>query len=121
MKTKVEIFGRSVNVESSKAADRALARLSAPLQVEMELYFSCLIRKAVRFGEDACGAAFSEAGPMLRVGFRPVQTKNCRIGALTNSVVPLADLPLAIPEPFVPKWLKIDYGKKGWAGEFGWV
>lgn len=121
MKTKVEIFGRSVSVESSRAAVEALARLSAPLQVEMELYFSCLIRKAVRFGEDTCGTTFSEAGPKLRVGFRPVQTKNCRISALTSHVAPLEDLPIAKPEPFVPKWLKIDYGKKGWSGEFGWA
>lgn len=119
MQTQVEIFGRRVNVESSKAADQALARLSAPLQVEMELYFSCLMRKAVRFGEDACGTVFSEAGPKLRIGFRPVQTKNCRIDSLSSPAAPLDDLPIVKPEPFVPKWLKIDYGKNGWSGEFG--
>jgi len=121
MKTTIEIFGRSVDVESSKTADRALAKLSAPLQVEMELYFSCLIRKAVRFGGDACGTAFSAAGPKLHVGFRPVQTKACRISTLTSPVAPLTDLPIVRPEPFVPKWLKIDYGKNGWTGEFGWT
>lgn len=121
MKTKVEILGRSVGIETSMAADEAMALLTSPLQVEMELYFSCLIRKAVRFGEDACGSTFTEAGPRLRVGFRPVQTKKCSIGALTATVVPLTDMPIVKPEPFVPKWLKIDFGKQGWTGEFGWA
>lgn len=119
MKTKVIILGRSVNVETSKAADQAMEKLTAPLQVEMELYFSCLIRKAVRFGGAACGKTFSDAGPKLRIGFRPVQTKNCGISALTSPDVPLTDLPIVKPEPFVPKWLKIEYGKNGWSGEFG--
>ena len=121
MKTMVVLFGRNVSIESSKAADQAMEKLTLPLLVEMELYFSCLIRKAVRFGEDACGTTFTEAGPKLRVGFRPVQTKNCSISALSSPVVPLDDLPLVKPEAFVPKWLKIDYDKRGWSGEFGLV
>jgi hypothetical protein len=63
MQTTVEILGKKVLVEWSAAADRQLNLLAKPLNVEMELYFSCLIRKAVRFGRDAQAAQFSSVSP----------------------------------------------------------
>lgn len=47
----IEINGRTVAIELSRAAIKALAQRSTPLLAEMELYFSCLIRKVVRFHE----------------------------------------------------------------------
>lgn len=40
----VEINGRQVLVEWSKAAARELAQRGQPLVVELELYFSCLVK-----------------------------------------------------------------------------
>lgn len=121
MRTSIELHGKRVSVEWSDAAEAALARRSAPLLAEMELYFSCLIRKAVRFGDEARGAAFVAAAPNLRVGFRPVQTRNCSISELPpGEAAPLDDLPVVLPGPFVPKWLRIDFRHGRWHGEFGY-
>ena len=63
MQTTIEILGKPVLVEWSASADKKLQELTEPLSVEMELYFSCLIRKAVRFGRDAHAAEFSSVSP----------------------------------------------------------
>lgn len=75
MQTTVEILGKKVLVEWSSSADKKMQDLAEPLLVEMELYFSCLIRKAVRFGSDAQAGNFAAATPQLKVGFRPVMTR----------------------------------------------
>ena len=68
MQTTIEILGKQVLVEWSSSADKKLQELAEPLIVEMELYFSCLIRKAVASAamrrRQICTAA-----PRLRSGF----------------------------------------------------
>jgi len=117
MQTTVEILGKKVLVEWSASADNKLQDLAEPLLVEMELYFSCLIRKAVRFGRDAHMGDFSSAGTRLKIGFRPVMTKACRVSDFEGAP-PLEDFPIVKPEAFVPKRLTIDYRKGKWSGDF---
>ncbi len=117
MQARVEIMGRPVLVQWSAAADKKMQALAEPLLVEMELYFSCLIRKAVRFGRDAQAGDFAEAGPHLRIGFRPVMTKACDISDFEGEP-PIEDFPIVKPQAFVPKRLSIDYGGGKWSGEF---
>ncbi len=45
----VSINNHEVLVEWTPAAGRELARRSTPLIVELELYFSCLVKKFVHF------------------------------------------------------------------------
>ncbi len=117
MQARVEILGRQVLVEWSDSADRKLQGLVEPLLVEMELYFSCLIRKAVRFGRDAQAGDFAEAGPHLRIGFRPVMTRACDISDFEGEP-PIEDFPIVKPQAFVPKRLTIDCKGGKWSGEF---
>lgn len=118
MITSVEILGKKVRVESSPAADNAMSRLEKPLLVEMELLFSCLIRKAVRFRPDADPANFVSVTPQLKIRFRPVMTKVCLVSDVADGAVPLQDFPLKKPAAFVPKQLFIDYKHGLWRGEF---
>jgi hypothetical protein len=117
MQTTVEILGKEVLVEWSASAEKKLQVLAEPLLVEMELYFSCLIRKAVRFGRNAQAGDFALAAPRLKVGFRPVMAKSCRISDAEGEP-PLEDFPIVKPEAFVPKRLAIDYSGGEWKGEF---
>jgi len=113
----IEILGKKVLVEWSASADKKLQSLSEPLVVEMELYFSCLIRKSVRFGSNAHSVNSSLAAPRLLIGFRPVMTKICRLSDVEGEP-PLEDFPIVRPEAFVPKRLSIDYRGGKWKGEF---
>jgi len=117
MQSTIEIMGKPVRVEWSDAADRQLNTLSEPLAVEMELYFSCLIRKAVYFGRDARAVAFANVSPRLKVGFRPVMTQSCNVNDFEVEP-PVEDFPIVKPEAFVPKRLTIDYRKGNWSGDF---
>ena len=117
MQTTVEILGKKVLVEWSSSADKKLQELTEPLAVEMELYFSCLIRKAVRFGRDAQAVNFAFAAPKLKIGFRPVMTKACKVSDFEGEP-PLEDFPIVKPEAFVPKRLTIDFRRGKWIGEF---
>jgi hypothetical protein len=117
MQATVEILGKKVLVEWSTSAAREMEALSEPLLVEMELYFSCLIRKAVRFGRGTHAGKFSPASPRLNIGFRPVMTKACRVSDFEGEP-PLEDFPIVKPEAFVPKRLTIDFKAGKWQGEF---
>ena len=118
--TQVEISGRPVQVQCTKAALSALQKRSQPLWVEMELYFSCLIRKRVLFHEGEMSSAAHEARPGLRVSFRPVMTKHCNISDLEGKP-PLEDFPIVSATPYVPQWLTIDFKGGRWQGEFGYA
>ena len=117
VKATVDILGKHVLVEWSSAADRKLKSLAEPLLVEMELYFSCLIRKAVRFGADAKASSFAEAAPNLRIGFRPVMTRACSVNDFTDSP-PLTDFLIVKPEAYVPRRVAIDFKNGKWIGDF---
>lgn len=113
-----DILGKPVQVSWTAAAEEAMQRLGTPLIAEMELYFSCLIRKRVRFNELAKGDDTVMLNEHLRVCFRPVMSKSCAIDP-EGSPPPLTDLPIVNPAAFVPKWMTIDFRNGSWVGEFG--
>ncbi len=117
MDKQIDILGKPVNVTLSHAAVKALSGRNKPLIVEMELYFSCLIRKQVRFRENEDSEAVNVLD-QLSVRFRPVMTKSCSMDS-EGKDPPLTDFPIEKPEPFVPHWLKVDFKKNEWIGEFG--
>ncbi len=117
MKTSVMILERKVLIECSGAAEKQMNALDEPLFVEMELYFSCLIRKAVRFGARSHAENFIAATPKLRIGFRPVVAVACDAKAFDGDQ-PLTDFPILKPQACVPKRLTIDYKNGKWVGDF---
>lgn len=114
----VTLLDRQLEVRISPAAERALAARATPLLAEMELLFSCLIRKRVRFKEGLADDA-TPASDRLCVRFRPVMTRVCAV-ADVGGAPPLDDFPIADPRPYVPRWLAIDFRKGVWLGEFGY-
>ena len=115
MQEKINVaFGaKQVSVEVSQAAGCELARRSVPLLVEMELYFSCLIRKKVRFYHEAAEGEFISATDKLSVGFRPVMTQKCSVHDV-DGAPPLTDFEIKKPASFIPHWLRIDFRKGEW-------
>jgi len=120
----IELLGKSVDVTLSERARNALSRRTIPLAVEMELYFSCLIRKQVRF-TDAGNSAEKKAplearlNDRMRIRFRPVMTKVCGKD-YEGDEPPLTDFPITNTKAYIPHWLKIAYRKDAWVGEFGY-
>jgi hypothetical protein len=110
--------GRPFRVILSHPAQHALAARSTPLIAEMELYFSCLTRLMVRFYDSDPGASATWINDRLAVRFRPVVSSRCDLHEVAGKP-PLMDAPLAKRAPFVPHWLRLDFRKGEWVGEFG--
>lgn len=122
--TEVFLYGRPVQVRLTRAARTAAAGLATPVIVEMELYFSCLVRKAVRFhpAVKAPPIGDSEHAPIterLLLRFRPVTTEHCALPD-DDSAPPLETMPVKRPQAFLPRWLNIDFRRGEWLGDFGY-
>jgi len=122
MPHQIEILGRSLHITLSKSANIELAKRDVPLLAEMELYFSCLIRKQVRFRDAAIDANDDTSTPLnehLQIRFRPVMTRACGKD-YEGDEPPLTDFPITNEQAYVPRWLRIDYRRGQWLGEFGY-
>jgi len=114
----ITLHGKTLEVRLSPAAERALAQRTRPLVAEMELLFSCLLRKRVLFGDAPAQATAVNA--RLAVRFTPVMTRKCAV-AESGGSPPSERFPLENPRPYVPNWLTIDYRRGRWVGEFGYA
>jgi hypothetical protein len=116
--TTVTVQRRPVRVRLSTTARRALAARRRPLLAEMELYFSCLIRKRVRFRDLDAAAGTTAVNEHLHLRFHPVMTAACGVD-YQGEEPPLTDFPVTNPAAFVPHWLEIDFRHGDWVGRFG--
>ena len=120
----VEMMGKKIQLDISKRAERQLDNRVVPLYIEMELYFSCLLRKQIRVYETAREKSDDEfstrLSDRLEISFRPVMTKSCSVSSCVGEKPPLSDFPIEKPRSYIPKWLKLDYKKGEWCGDFGY-
>jgi len=119
----VMVLGRPLRLSLSRRARKALANRTRPLWVEMELYFSCLVRKQVRFSEtEPAHQQLMEAAPVtsnLNLLFRPVVTEHCLVAEVEDKP-DVNTMPVNDPGKLVPHWLQLDYRGGKWWGEFGY-
>jgi len=117
----VTVEGRSLELNISKSAEQQLAGRETPLLLEMELYFSCLVRKRVYVRESFDGINSISVGDKLALRFRPVVTQTCAISECERDNPPVKDMPIKQPERYFPHWLKLDYRGGAWHAEFGYA
>lgn len=118
MNTTIYLHGKTVRVELTGAAERALAERSVPLFAEVQLIFGCLIAKRVWFSDAACAEAVA-VSPKLSVWFRPARyDKSCGFGEIDGGAV-ASEFPLAVERGrFVPDVVRIDHRAGKWLGDF---
>jgi len=118
----MELSGKSVRVDISESAVQALSERDTPLLVELELYFSCLVRKQIRFTalpeNPSTGSKCALVMRGLFASFRAVTTSHCRIDEVDGKP-PVETMPVKKPDLFVPDWLKLDFRAGRWLGEYG--
>lgn len=119
MNADIALNGKPLRVTLSPAARRALDARDVPLLVELELYFSCLIRKRVRFRDLADGDTAVMVGDKLGVRFHPVMSQVCEVDHNPDGP-PLTDFPIVGAGRFSPGWVEIRYHDGQWSGEFGY-
>lgn len=117
----VQINGRTVSVAWTKAAARELARRTQPLVVELELYFSCLVKKFVHFHESAPERATVAANDKLVFYFRPVTSTACSFEVADRlGRQPEIELDTPNVRKIAPKRVNIDFAHGKWRGDF-WI
>ena len=118
MQQHVTLYGKTMQVELSTAAQHALQDRTAPLLAEIHLVFGCLIVKRVRFKESITAVAVAVTDKLF-VNFRPVRyQKSCRLSDIDADENP-EDFPLvAERRGYVPDRLTLDFRKGAWVGEF---
>ena len=114
----ITLHDKPLEVRLTAAAQKALARRETTLVAEMELLFSCLLRKRVHFGDAAEHA--TPVNDRLAVRFTPIMTRRCSV-AEGGASPPSEGFPLENPRPYVPNWLAIDFRRGEWVGEFGYA
>jgi hypothetical protein len=122
----VTVNGKPVVVEWSHAAQSALARRSHPLTLQLELYFSCLVKKFVRFDESPAGCEMAEVrattvavGEHLRLRFRAVTSTACSIDlAQSLGRQPEVELHGAMANRLAPRRVWLDHRRGAWAADY---
>ncbi len=116
---KVTINGHAVVVEWTPAAATELAKRTAPLFVELELYFSCLVKKFVHFREDSRGKPTVTVAKNLLLYFRPVTSTACSFEVAERlGRQPEIELDTAAVKRISPKHVLIDHIGGQWRGQF---
>jgi len=121
----VTLHDKAMEIHLTPAARQRLERPTEPLRVEMELYFSCLVRKRVLFrGQDDPGPdpgiPWQEVYPGLWLRLRAVVTETCAIDGHVGAP-PVKAMPVARKTAVVPRWLCLHHGREGWQGTFGYA
>ncbi|VAX12129.1 hypothetical protein MNBD_GAMMA24-1964 [hydrothermal vent metagenome] len=121
MKHAVTLLDKTIKIELSQAAERAISARNTPIIAEMNLVFGCLVIKRVWFKEQVDIDTVSVT-PGLDLCFNVVRyTKTCRIADIDNGAE-AEDFPLAKDKKtFVPDNLFIDYKKGCFSGNYTYL
>ncbi len=114
---KVQLLGHPLHITATSRAARALAQRQQPLQVEMQLYFSCVVKKRVLFHEagERTGESVSDK---LTVDFRSVEALACDPVAFAANYPERRQLTSVAARKMHPSQLYLDYRKGKWYGDF---
>jgi len=117
----VQINGRAVSVEWIKSATCELAKRAQPLVVELELYFSCLVKKFVHFHKATPDRITTEVNDKLSLFFRPVTSTACSFEVADRlGRQPEIELDTSNVRKMAPRSVKIDFVHGSWQENF-WV
>jgi len=114
----IQLYEKSVRVELSASAERALERRTQPLYAEVQLIFGCMVAKRVWFRDEPVKGAVAVT-PKLNLWFRPARyEKACSFDEIDGGAV-ASDFPMAVDRKgFVPDVVRIDFRAGKWVGEF---
>ncbi|HUX23774.1 MAG TPA: hypothetical protein VMV87_04075, partial [Burkholderiales bacterium] len=108
----VSVNGKPLAVEWTRAAARKLAERSGPLVVELELYFSCLVKKFVHFHDAPPQRPTIAVTDKLHLFFRAVTSTACTMEVAERlGRQPEIELDTPAARKFAPKRIRLDFSK----------
>ncbi len=109
-----------ITVSWTRRAERQLQRLDRPLLAEMQLYFSCVVKKRVLFHQQLPRDELQlmPVNDRLQVAFRAVQATSCDPLEFAANYPVQQEFETPGASKMHPKSLQIDYRDGDWLGEF---
>lgn len=114
---RVALRGGMLTVRWTPRAERALNSRGAPLPVEMQLYFACVVKKRVLFPDAASPDAVSVDDRFL-VDLSTVESDRCDPSAFAVNHPVRRKLDSAGANRMRARELLLDFRKGRWQGEF---
>ena len=115
------INGKPLHIEWTERAEKSLQKRDQPITIEMEIYFSCLVKKMIRFHEIQekinNQAVLHQVSDKINIWFHPVTSMACEIGDAPHRQ-PTMDIAIANLHHYFPKQLSIDFNQGRWEGNF---
>ena len=130
----IVLNGSPLAVQWTKRAEHQLRTTQQPLIAEMQLYFTCVVKKRVLFhklnhklNHELNHELFHETFPeqttkvsqTLSVIFRPVEASSCDPEEFAKNYPEKRKLTSTAASKMKPKYLHIDFKNGMWSGEFG--
>ena len=113
----VPYHNHDLDIELTQRARTHLQKRSTALKVEMQLYFSCVIKKRVLFHETTT-LETTEVDDMLELTFRLVQATSCDPVEFAQNYPVQKEFTSPAAKKIHPKKLSIDFIRNNWVGEF---
>lgn len=113
----IELKNKQLNIQWTKRAQIEFKKLSKPLIVEMQLYFSCVVKKRVLFAESA-EFTTKQVHDNLHVAFHPVESASCDPIEFAKNFPARRELDSISAKKMRPRELKLDFKQNAWQGEF---
>ncbi len=107
--------GKKLRVQWNRRAERALCNRREPLVIEMQLYFSRVVKKRVLFHDQA---DFETAGvnDNIQIAFRPIQAAACDPEEFARNYPVGRVLNAPAATRMIPSKISIDFRKGRWQG-----
>jgi hypothetical protein len=106
-----------MNIKWTKRANRALHKRQSPLIIELQLHFSCLVKKHVLFHTKS-NIKSTAINKNLAIAFSTVQSQVCIADEtiLNHSITKVLTSKAAMK--MHPRLLQFDYYRNNWIGEY---
>jgi len=113
----IKLGNESLNVSWTHRAEHALELRDKPLIAEMQLYFSCMVKKRVLFHNETEFETVA-VNEKLQVLFRPVQSQKCSPEEFAQNHPVKQEFKTSRAIKMKPKSLEIDFKNGQWIGSY---
>jgi hypothetical protein len=116
---RVRLGEKELLVKWSARAGEALAKRSEPLIIEMQLYFSCVVKKRVIF-HDQVNFETLAVNDRIQIAFRSIKSAKCDPQEFARNYPAGGLLESPAAAKMIPSWLGLDFRQGQWQAEFGY-
>jgi len=115
---KVVMIGKfPITIEWTQRAEQQMSLQKTPLIAEMQIYFSCVVKKRVLF-HDSSELETTTVDDKLAVCFRAVESNSCDPVEFASNFPVKNSFTSTAALKMHPKTLSIDFKHNDWVGEF---